>query len=342
MAEQAFASTAHYEGFDARADKLAASLFAPEKPPEAAPPKAPEAVSADPVAPSAPSQEDAEPATEAAPEPEYVNLEDYLTKANLDREAFLSLPARVKVDGQESDVPLADILKSYQVEKHVQAKSISLAEKQKAWEAEQSQAKATYEQSLKDAKALSDLAKQQLLSEFQNINWNELYQQDPARWSALQMQFNNRAGAIENSLAQIKQKQDEIAQEQQRELQKSLKAEQEKMFDARPDWRDSKVFEAARGEMSSYARSKGFTDAELSAIYDHRYMDVLHDAARWAALQAKAPEVAKRVRTAPKAATPGARITRDPKAVAAQQARERFMKNPRDQDAQVAYAETLS
>jgi len=114
------------------------------------------------------------------------------------------------------------------------------------------------------------------------------------------------------------------------------------MFDARPDWRDSKVFEAARSEMSSYARTRGFTDAELASIYDHRYMQVLHDAARFAVLQAKAPEVAKRVRTAPKAATPGARITRDPKAVAAQQARERWQKNPRDADAQAAYFDTLA
>jgi len=333
MAEQAFASTALHQATETRFDKLAESVLAPEKPREAPVAAAPEPT---------PEPQEAAPEAEAAPEPEYVNGEDFLAKSNLDRESFLQLPWRVKVDGQESDVPLADILKSYQLEKHVQAKSISLAEKQKAWEAEQAQAKTTYEQSLKDAKALSDLAKQQLLSEFQNINWNELYQQDPALWSALQMQFNNRAGAIENSLAQIKQKQDELAQGQQQEREKMLQAEQGKMFDKWPAWRDTKVFEAAKAEIRDYGHAEGYTDAELSAIYDHRFMSTLIKAARYDALQAKAPEVTKRVRTAPKAATPGARITRDPKAVAAQQARERWQKNPRDSDAQAAYFDTLA
>ena len=334
VAEKAFASTTYHQAQEARADKLAESLFAPEKPPEAPAAAAP---SPEPEAPTAEAE-----ATEAAPEPEYANLEDYLTKSKLDRDSFMDLPARVKVDGQESDVPLKDILKAYQLEQHVQQKSISLAEKQKAWEAEQTQAKAQLKQYLDDAQTLGNLAHQQLLSEFQGIDWNNLRATNPTEWAVRNTEFQQRANAIQNHLAQIKQKQDVLAQEQEQARIKALATERDKMYEARPDWRDDKIFQAARSEMSSYARSKGFTDAELGSIYDHRYMQVLHDAARYAALQAKAPEVAKRVRTAPKAATPGARITRDPQAVAAQQIKERFMKNPRDADAQAAWAEVLA
>lgn len=282
------------------------------------------------------------PAPEAADEPEYLNLEDYLTKSNLDRESFYDLPARVKVDGKESDIPLKDILKSYQLEQHVQQKSISLSEKQRAWEAEQTSIKAALKQSLDDAQTLGTLAHQQLLSEFQGIDWNKLRIENPTEWAVRNTEFNQRANAIQNHLAQVKQKQDQLSAEQQKTQGETLARERDKMYDARPEWRDEKVFKSAREEMSTYARHLGFTDAELGGIYDHRYMQVLHDAARYAALQAKAPEVAKRVRTAPKTASPGARTTRDPNAVAAQQAKERFLKNPKDIDAQTAYFERLA
>ena len=115
------------------------------------------------------------------------------------------------------------------------------------------------------------------------------------------------------------------------------------MFEARPEWRDDTQFQVARGEISTYAQKLGFTPAELSGIFDHRFMLVLHDAARFAALQAKSPEAVKRVRAAPQQANPGARISRDPKQVATQQAKERFSKSRgRDQDAAAAYFEHLA
>ena len=71
-------------------------------------------------------------------------------------------------------------------------------------------------------------------------------------------------------------------------------------------------------------------------------MLLLHDAARFAALQASSPQAVKRVRAAPQVATPGARITRDPKQVAIQQARERWKRNPKDTDAAAAVFEHLA
>lgn len=335
MAEQLFGSTAHAQAMEQRADKLAAQYLtdAPAEPPQAAPAEPP-AVTQEP-APSEPQE-----APEA--EPEYANLEDYLAKANLDKESFYDLPARVKVDGKESDVPLKDILKSYQLEKHVQENSRAIAEQRKAWEAERTQAQGQLKQQLDDAQALGNLAHQQLLQEFQGVDWNSLRVNNPSEWAVRNTEFQQRANAIQNHLAQVRQKQDQLAAEKAKEHEGVLAKERDRMYEARPEWRDTKVFQSARDEMSTYARALGFTDAELGSIFDHRYMQVLHDAARFAALQAKAPEVAKRVRTAPKSAAPGARITRDPSQVAAQQARERFMKNPRDLEAQVAYAETLA
>lgn len=330
MPEQAFASTARAESLEQKFDSLFDSIAKGDldpKPAAQAPAPAP-AAAPEPQAPQAAAPE--------APEPEgpdYVNVEDYLQKAGIEKDSFYNLPVRVKVDGQESDVPFAQVLKSYQLEQHVNAKSIALAEKQRTWEAEQTQAKQAMEQHLSQAQALGNLAHQQLLAEYQNINWNQLRAENPAEWAVRNQEFNNRAGQIAQHLQQVQAQQEQMRQEAQKQQQGTLEKERERMFDARPEWRDTKNFEKAKAEISAYAKEVGYTPAELSAIYDHRYMQTLHEAALWRQLQAAAPARLKQVRAAPQAAAPGARVLRDPKQVALTEAKQRWKKNPRDSDA---------
>ena len=179
------------------------------------------------------------------------------------------------------------------------------------------------------------------MGEFNQINWAQLRQTDPVQWTALQLEFNNRSAAINQHLREVAAAQEAQSRQLQEQQAALLPKEREKMLEARPEWRDPVKFEADRKVMSSYAKALGFNDAELSSLADHRYMQVLHDAAQFRALQAANPETLKRVRAAPQMARPGTRTQRDPKTVAKQQAMERFTKNPRDLDAQSAFFETL-
>ena len=306
--------------------------FEPPKPvtAEPAPEPTPEPVAAEPEAPK-----EEEPA-------EYVNVEDYLAKSKIDRDSFFSLPIRVKADGKEIDVPLADLVKNYGLEKHVQNKSIALSEAQRAWEAEQAQAKANWEKQLTEAKSLGTLARQQLLSQYQSIDWNKLRAEDPAQWAVLNTEFNNRAAQIDAHLAQVQAKEAEAAEIARKAQLDLIPKERERMLDAHPEWRDEKAFSAARSAMSTYAKSRGFTEAEIGSIFDHRYMSVLHDAAQYAALQAQSPAKLKQVRAAPVSASPGARMAKDPTQVLRAQAKEQFLKHRNDPEAQAKYFETLS
>ena len=294
---------------------------------------------------SAPSKEDASAAT-AVPEqegPDYANVEDYLQKAQIAPESFYELPVTVKVDGKTSQVPLKDVLKAYQLEQHVQAKSIQVSEAQKAWDTQRAQAEQTLTQNMQSAQALNTLARQELLAEFQGIDWNKLRTENPLEWSVRQQDFNQRAGKLDQHLAQIQNFQQQQALQAQQQQAAQLPKEREQMLEARPEWRDNTQFQAARSEISQYAQKMGFKPAELGSIFDHRYMLVLHDAARFAALQANSPQAVKRVRAAPQQANPGARISRDPKAVAATQAKERFTKTRgRDDAAAADYFEHLA
>jgi hypothetical protein len=290
-------------------------------------------------------QEQGEQTTEqqaqAEEEPEWSSLDEYLTHAKLDPQAFQSLPVTVKIDGETKQVPLADVIKSYQLEGHVNNKSIELSNAQKQFETEREAAVNLYRQQLGQAQTLGQLAQAQLMGEFQQINWNQLRQTDPVQWTALQLEFQNRSAAINQHLQEVAAAQ--VAQQQQLQQQQAalLPRERDKMLETHPEWRDPAKFDADRKSMSAYAKQLGFTDAELGSVFDHRYIAVLHDAAQFRALQASNPETLKRVRAAPQMARPGTRTNRDPKGVAKQQALERFAKNPRDQDAQAAAFEHL-
>lgn len=339
--EDRFESLWQAGAFDSQDPKEAAQLRESRGQTEpiqsSAPTKAdpPAQVAADPAQ-AAPQQAEQDP-------PDYANVEDYLQKAQIAPESFYELPVTVKIDGKTSQVPLKDVLKSYQLEQHVQQKSIAVSEAQKAWEAEQVQAKQALAQHLQTAQNLATLARQQLLAEYQGIDWNKLRVEDPIAWSVRNQEFNLKANAIEQQLSQIQQAQQAQIQQAQQQQAAQLPKERDRMLEARPEWRDEKQFQAARSEISAYAQKLGFNAAELGSIFDHRYMLVLHDAARYAALQAQAPQAVKRVRAAPQQANPGARTQRDPKQVAATQAKERFTKSRgRDQDAAAAYFEHLA
>jgi hypothetical protein len=282
-----------------------------------------------------------QPEAEEPEAPQYNSLDEYLAQAKLDPQAFQSLPVTVKIDGETQQVPLADVIKSYQLEGHVQKKSQEIANQQRQFEQERDAAINLYRQQLTNAQTLGQLAQQQLMGEFNQINWAQLRQSDPVQWTALQMEFNNRSAAINQHLRDVAAAQEAQSQELQKQQAALLPKEREKMLEARPEWRDPAKFEADRKVMASYAKNLGFNDAELSSLADHRYMQVLHDAAQFRALQAANPETLKRVRAAPQMARPGTRTQRDPKVIAKQQAMERFTKNPRDLDAQSAFFETL-
>lgn len=293
------------------------------------------------AAPAVQTEPPAEPPAEPTPEPqaeEYHSLDEYLTKSNLDREAFLSLPVTVKVDGAESQVPLAALLRSYQLDAHVTQRSQAVAEAQRKFDAEQAQAKQTLTQNLQGAQTLAKLAHQQLFAEFQGIDWNRMRAEDPAQWAARNEEFRQRDLTIRNQLAQIDQLQQQQTQQSQVAYQQQLITEQQKMLEAFPEWKDPAKRQAAQSQIRDFAKSFGFNDAEIDGIADHRYLKILEKARLYDALQAKSPAVLKLVRAAPPMAAPGARQTRSPQTQRLQQVREagRTGKLARNEDAQAA------
>lgn len=331
VSQQPIASTPSTESdFDSLWDRGA---FEAPKPAEAVKAE-PERIEPKPVEAKAPEAEDDE-------GPEYESLDDFLVKNKLDPDAFNKLSATVKIDGESKRVPLSDVLKSYQLEGHVNNKSIALSEQQKAWEAQRTQVQNQYTQELSTAQNLGKMAYNQLQGEFSTINWDQLKANDPIQWAIKSQEFQSRNAQIQNHLQQVSQAQEADRQRSEQDRLSALPKERERMLEQRPEWRDDGKFKEAQTQMRAVASKLGFSDAELNGITDHRVILALDMAARQAALQSAQPEALKKVRSAPIMAKPGTRTQRDPKAGKQQAAYEAMVKNPKSMQAQESYFDSL-
>lgn len=275
-------------------------------------------------------------AEEADDTPQYASLAELLTAHKIDPESVMGLHITTKVDGVEKQVPLSDVIKSYQLEGHVNNKSIELSNQKTAFEQAQQQWQQANQQQIQMHQTMAQAAIQMLNHDYQKVDWNTLRAQNPAEFAALQTEFQQRQAQIGQFAQQVQMMAQHEEQQKQAALHQSLAKENDQLMNARPEWRNPDAFNKDRDQMKQYARSLGFQDAELNAIYDHRYMLILHDAARFRALQASTPEALKQVRQAPPMAKPGSRVDVNPQEAKKQQALDRLKRNPRDMDAQAA------
>ena len=113
----------------------------------------------------------------------------------------------------------------------------------------------------------------------------------------------------EKQLAAVQAERQRVQQEQmthqQALLQKHIQQEQQKLIEAIPDFKDDVKGEVIRRDIRNYAKSIGFTDQELSQVYDSRAVQTLYKAMQYEKLMANKGVTTKKVATAPKTLRPG-------------------------------------
>lgn len=210
---------------------------------------------------------------------------------------------KAKVGGEEVEVELDELINGYQRSKDYTQKSQALAEQRKAIEAERGhleqvkQERQAYAQKLQ---ALDSFLSQQNRGEDLEV----LKETDPIGYAVKVAEQSQR----EKQLAVVRAEQQRIAQQQQAEqqqtLQNHLKAESEKLTSVIPELATPKG-DAIRKEIREYAKSVGWSDQELSSVYDHRAVLTLYKAMKFEQLQKGKPETLKKVQQAPRMLKPG-------------------------------------
>jgi hypothetical protein len=239
-----------------------------------------------------------------------LTVEQIAQQLNIDPNNLLSAKVKVKVDGVESEAKLADLVKSYQLESHLNNKSMQLSEKMKVAEAELNQHKQYLQAQAEQGAAIINTLSAELFKEQSAINWDELYQLDPGTWAAKRQEFADRHYAIQQAQStfaeQIGSQIQQQNQAQQAQLIQFFESQKQAVFDKLPDWKNPEVAKKEGKEIADYLKANSFSEQETHSIIDHRQVLIVRKAMLYDKLMQSKPTIDNRVKSVPKVLKPGA------------------------------------
>lgn len=207
---------------------------------------------------------------------------------------------KTKVNGEEQSATLQDLIKGHQLEANVNRKSMELSDAQKKFDEERLAQLDTLNSQLKEATQMSQMMENQLLQEYNNIDWNTLRNTDPAEFAALQQEYNQKYQQVQGYKQQVQQQQEQTneyaKQEQQAWMQKQVAAHQQELLKKLPEWNDREVAAKEATAIERYAiESLGISPDEAAQIYDHRHIIALRKAMLFDQMQTQTKPEAKKV-----------------------------------------------
>ena len=216
----------------------------------------------------------------------------------------------VKVDGEELEVSLDELVKGYSRQSDYTRKTQELAGQRdeiaklkEKWTSEISQAQADRQQYID---ALGQFVQNSMggLEKFQNVDWENLREVDPIAFVTKKEELRE----AQDHVRQAQEQQNQANQKQQEEVEKmrqiAVQEEHSKLIKVVPDWNDPEKRNKLASEISSYAVGQGFTKEELQQLIDHRSLIVLMKAQKYDALQ-KSDVKAKKIKNKPKVVRSG-------------------------------------
>jgi hypothetical protein len=214
----------------------------------------------------------------------------------------------VKAAGEEKQVTLDELKKSYQLGSDYTKKTQEIAEQRKIIEIE---AKAIIEaRQVRDEYSQKLQAVQQFLvgSNDSREDLAAMKENDPIGYAVKVAEMTEK----KEQLQLVQAEQQRIAQQQQADrsaqMQRIVEQESQKLAQSLPEFSDKVKGEQIRNDIRSYGKSVGFTDEELSQVYDSRQVLTIHKAMMYDKLVKSKPGMKKKVSNAPKMVKGGAKV----------------------------------
>jgi hypothetical protein len=191
---------------------------------------------------------------------------------------------KVVVDGQEQEVTLDELTKGYSRQSDYTRKTEKLSQDRKSVEEKNSE----YIRLNEEAKIKRDqyenqlqVLSQQLQTTETSVDMEKLYQEDPAEYVRQKAEQDRRKELLQAS----EQEQNRIRAEKQQESDKVysqyLDNERKLLADKLPIYGDKDKGPEFIKNLTSYAKSIGYTDQEISMLVDHRAVMMLANAYRY-------------------------------------------------------------
>jgi hypothetical protein len=218
----------------------------------------------------------------------------------------------VKVDGEESEVTLQELLDGYGYQAHNTRKSQQLAEERTTLETETAtvrQSKEAYAERLAQVEeALTGMTPEE-------PDWEKLEKEDPNRFTIEHAKWQRH----QSHLAAVAAERVSVRNDQMADYEKQLReyraAQNQELLKVIPAWKDAEKAKAGAAEISAYAQSLGYSEEEVNGVMDHRAIlimrkSMLYDRSR----KAGAEKLKGKPRGASKTLKPGVRRPRGGKA----------------------------
>lgn len=271
--------------------------------------------------PAKPVQAKAEPPEEVEAEPDEVeapaeeeeaeplnlsNIAELAEATGLELDKIMDLDIPTKIDGKEGKTRLRDLIKSFQLEGHLNQKLMAHADEKKAFETERQTFQQQTQHKTQQMDAALQVATRLLDAEFGQINWQELQASDRLEFNQKVVEYQQRQQALSYLADQIgnerKQSEAQAAQQQQAYLADQMKLMESKL----PEWADAAKRQKDIADMATVLNDAyGVTEEELRSVADHRQILIARDAWKWQQLQKAKPAIVNKVKTAPRLLKPG-------------------------------------
>lgn len=289
------------EGGASTLDRLERYLAAQDAPDQPNQDESPDAGASNDVKPDGDGQQSDEPQVTTSDLAKFLGIDE--TAIDLDEDGTVKL--KTKVDGVEGAAKLQDLLKSYQLQEHVDKKSREAAEREKALQTRQQEVEQQFSQRLQYAENLANIAASQLEQEFRSVDWKSLEQTDPGQAALMRQKFQERHNELRGVLFNIEQNKAQQEQQQAQARHQMLAQESQKLSQVIPEWKDAAVAGKEQGEIREWALKQGISAQDLDMVAQASHVAVMRKAMLYDKLQQSKASIENKVRKAPVLVKPG-------------------------------------
>jgi len=203
----------------------------------------------------------------------------------------------VKIDGKTQQITLKEAREGYQRQADYSRNMHALRQEKQQIAAVAQQVEIERNQYGQLVGALRQQLEQMIPQE---PNWEQLHREDPLNFPIVEKQWRD----YKERLAAARAEEQRLAHLQHYEVNEQLrqKVEQgvQELQQLVPEWKEPERFKAAQSKLREYGRKLGYSDEELSQVYNARDVLVLDKARRYDALMANRPKPQVQGQNAPK------------------------------------------
>lgn len=204
----------------------------------------------------------------------------------------------VVIDGKTVEVPLSEVVASYQKDKAAAERFEAAAAMRKEAQAETAKAQQERQQYASGLHQ-ANLRLEAVLQEQAQTDWNALAANDPAKWVEQRNLFDQRQAAYQQNAQQLQALQAQQAAEQAQAHQAYVIGQHQALLEKLPAWKDEAKANAERQSLKTYLKSEGYDDGAIGGLSDHKTVLLARKAMLYDQMIAKASAATKKVAALP-------------------------------------------